>query len=208
MIYEVNRGQWAIPRLRKLLEIFCPRIRRSKTLRFPTRLPAWAARTLSINARRLEGDSASQEMILLAIETKQKRTGPFEKILLPEKNRLPRGNLAGKEPRMKVKNPRPRKVDGLRARAEGSLRHGHKGDGKLAEDADRTLHELQVHQIELQMQNEELRRTQEQLEEACERYANLYDFAPCAYLTLGSKGEIREANLAAATLLGTGAAAS
>ncbi|HEY0255978.1 MAG TPA: PAS domain S-box protein [Candidatus Methylacidiphilales bacterium] len=104
---------------------------------------------------------------------------------------------------MKTKIPRPRKVDALRARAEGSLRHGRKGAASpAAKDVDRTMHELQVHQIELQMQNEELRRTQEQLEEACERYANLYDFAPCAYLTLGVKGEIREANLAAANLLG------
>jgi len=104
---------------------------------------------------------------------------------------------------MKTNHPRPRKLDGLRARAEGSLRRHRKGAASLSRnDVQRTMHELQVHEIELQMQNEELRRTQEQLEEACERYAHLYDFAPCAYLTLGANGEIREANLAAANLLG------
>ena len=104
---------------------------------------------------------------------------------------------------MKTKNHRPRKLDGLRARAEGSLRRNRKGAAPPpGNDARRTLHELQVHEIELQMQNEELRRTQQELEEACERYAHLYDFAPCAYLTLGANGEIREANLAAAHLLG------
>ena len=104
---------------------------------------------------------------------------------------------------MKTKSPRPRKLDGLRARAEGSLRRARKNPARLSgDDVHRTLHELQVHEVELQMQNEELRRTQEELQEACERYAHLYDFAPCAYLTLGPNGEIREANLAAAHLLG------
>ena len=104
---------------------------------------------------------------------------------------------------MKTKTARPRKLDGLRARAEGSLRRAGKQKVNLAgDDMRRTVHELQVHEIELQMQNEELRRTQEELQEACARYANLYDFAPCAYLTLGANGEIREANLAAAHLLG------
>jgi PAS domain S-box-containing protein len=104
---------------------------------------------------------------------------------------------------MKTNSRRPLKIDGLRARAEGSLRKTGKRPAQLTgEEMQRTVHELQVHEIELQMQNEELRRTQQELEEACERYAHLYDFARCAYLTLGAKGEIREANMAAATLLG------
>lgn len=104
---------------------------------------------------------------------------------------------------MKAAASRPRKIDDLRARAEKSVRKtGEKELVGSAEDAQKTLHELQVHEIELQMQNDELRRTQLELEETTERYAHLYDFAPCGYLSLTASGEIKEANLTAATMLG------
>ncbi len=64
------------------------------------------------------------------------------------------------------------------------------------------LHELRVHQIQLEMQNEELRRTQLDLDAARARYFDLYDLAPIGYLTLSEPGLILEANFAAATLLG------
>ena len=64
------------------------------------------------------------------------------------------------------------------------------------------IHELQVHQIELEMQNEQLRQTQAELEAALTKYTDFYDFAPVAYLTLDERGLILEANLTAATMLG------
>ena len=64
------------------------------------------------------------------------------------------------------------------------------------------VQELRVHQIELEMQNEELRQAQESIAEARDRYADLYDFAPVGYFTLNRKGKITELNLTGAGLLG------
>jgi len=72
------------------------------------------------------------------------------------------------------------------------------------EDMRRTLHELHVHQIELEMQNEELRRTQVELAASKASYVDLYDFAPVGYLTVSGKGLIVKANLPAADMLGVG----
>jgi two-component system, cell cycle sensor histidine kinase and response regulator CckA len=85
-----------------------------------------------------------------------------------------------------------------RARAEEALVMG----TLPPQDARQLLHELRVHEIELELQNEELRRAQIELEAERTRYFDLYDLAPVSYFTLNHDGIIVEANLTAATLLG------
>ncbi len=75
-------------------------------------------------------------------------------------------------------------------------------DALSGESTKKILHELRVHQIELEMQNEELCRSQVELDRSKARYFDLYDLAPVGYLTLNAKGLIQEANLKAANLLG------
>ena len=94
----------------------------------------------------------------------------------------------------------------LRHLAEERLRAGKPSVARPAPDEhaayDRSVYELQVHQIELEMQNEELRRVQHELEVALTEYEELYDFAPMGYLTLDGKGSILKVNLAGAVMLG------
>jgi PAS domain S-box-containing protein len=92
----------------------------------------------------------------------------------------------------------------LRRRAEmkAIAEEGKTRKTRYPEEGERALHELRVHQIELEMQNEELLRTQTDLEAARTRLSELYDQAPAGYLTVGEKGEIREANLTAVMMLG------
>jgi signal transduction histidine kinase len=66
----------------------------------------------------------------------------------------------------------------------------------------RLLHELEVHQVELEMQNAELRRARDETESALERYTDLYDFAPVGYFTLYRDGAISAVNLTGAGMLG------
>ena len=65
------------------------------------------------------------------------------------------------------------------------------------------LHELQVHQVELDLQDEELRRSRSELEAALARQVQLYDFAPLGYLTVDRATAVRELNLTAAGMLGS-----
>lgn len=105
---------------------------------------------------------------------------------------------------------RPNKIDDsaeMRRRAEARLRDqqirpGSPIENQASEAAPRRLlHELEVHQIELEMQNEELAEARDKTEALLEKYTDLYDFAPVGYLTLDQGGNIIEANLAAANLL-------
>lgn len=72
----------------------------------------------------------------------------------------------------------------------------------LSVESNRLLHELQVHQVELEMQNNELRQSRQELEASRERYVALFDTAPVGYLTIIEQGDILEANLTVASLLG------
>ena len=69
------------------------------------------------------------------------------------------------------------------------------------EDINELIHELEVHQIELEIQNEELRQSQLDLEAARDKYANLYNFAPVGYFSISDKRLILDANFVCATLL-------
>ena len=95
------------------------------------------------------------------------------------------------------------------ADSAGTLRS--EAEVKLATETPATLqdipavdlvHEIQVHQIELEMQNESLRRMQIELEKSLDRYRDLYDFSPVGYLTLDKVGRISQINLTGASLLG------
>ena len=100
-------------------------------------------------------------------------------------------------------DPKDRSSDltDLRRRAEEQLQAESIPEEELSPAAAaRLIHELRVHRIELEMQNEELRLSQARLEESCSKYADLYDFAPVGYLTLDKLGLVLEANFTAATL--------
>ncbi|MCX6637306.1 MAG: PAS domain S-box protein, partial [Acidobacteria bacterium] len=91
-----------------------------------------------------------------------------------------------------------------RRRAQERLRERQAESGlpRTEEDGQKLLHELQVHQIELEMQNEELQRAEAEVQATLARNADLYDFAPVGYFTLAGDGTIREVNLTGAALLG------
>lgn len=96
----------------------------------------------------------------------------------------------------KRENSELKKASELRKRAEAKFKEKPALPAKLAElRTQELIEELRVHQIELEMQNEELRRTQAVVEESRAKYSDLYDFAPIGYLSLDREGIIKEANL-------------
>jgi PAS domain S-box-containing protein len=93
--------------------------------------------------------------------------------------------------------------DMTRAQLVARLRELESGAVSAAyDDMQKVVHDLEVHQVELEMQNRELRESQALLEESRTRFAELYDFAPVVYLTLDEEGRMLEANLTAASLFG------
>ncbi|MEI8372104.1 MAG: ATP-binding protein [Planctomycetota bacterium] len=102
-------------------------------------------------------------------------------------------------------DPHSGQATALRQRAEEEITAREAGESEVfsLEETQHAIHELRVHQIELEMQNDELRKAHAELEAAKARYFDLYDLAPVGYCTLSEQGLILEANLTAATLLGT-----
>jgi PAS domain-containing protein len=92
----------------------------------------------------------------------------------------------------------------LREKAEEKLKEKQKKTDIPENETDvkRLLHELQVHQIELEMQNDELHQAYETAEAALKKYTILYDFSPMGYFTLNSDGRICELNFTGAEILG------
>jgi diguanylate cyclase (GGDEF)-like protein/PAS domain S-box-containing protein len=106
---------------------------------------------------------------------------------------------------MEIKPDKPFKNNNLRRKAEEKLKlkrqsHPHSDFSEI--NSQRLMHELEVHQIELEMQNEELHRIQEELEASQLRYFDLFDLAPVGYLVLDEKKIVTDANFTVSTLLG------
>jgi PAS domain S-box-containing protein len=89
-----------------------------------------------------------------------------------------------------------------RAEARHTLNYANSEAARTEVDTERLVHELQVHQIELEIQNEELQRTRAEVEAGLEQYTDLYDYAPVGYFTLAKDGRINQSNLKGANLLG------
>jgi PAS domain S-box-containing protein len=87
------------------------------------------------------------------------------------------------------------------AEEEYARNQANKIESPIEVDAKKLLHELEVHRIELEMQNEELTRAKEQADLATEKYTGLYDFAPSGYFTLSRDGKIIELNLSGTQIL-------
>ncbi|MBN1473481.1 MAG: sigma 54-interacting transcriptional regulator [Syntrophaceae bacterium] len=99
---------------------------------------------------------------------------------------------------------KPKTAAGLRRAAQEKLRakKSRVALPRSRESAQKLVHELQVHQIELEMQNAELKQTRTELEASLDKYSELYDFAPVGYFTFDVQLRILEANLTGAKLLG------
>ncbi len=101
------------------------------------------------------------------------------------------------------KRKQPGPLAALRRNAEKKLKSETARLQELSSiDLKKLVHELGTHQIEIEMQNEELRRAQAELESSRAGYADLYDFAPAGYFTFDRRGLIKEVNLAGAVMLG------
>ena len=91
----------------------------------------------------------------------------------------------------------------LRAEEHPEVKELERRTPQTGDETRRLLHELQVHQVEMEVQNAELQRTREEFELSRNKYAELYELAPVGFFTFDRQGVIREVNLTGARLLGT-----
>ncbi len=101
-----------------------------------------------------------------------------------------------KNPAKKTRAGKPKALPAVKRKTESQR------SGNSTALSDRLLHELQVHQVELEAQNQELREAHALLEESRDRYADLYDLAPIGYVTLTAGGLVQGINLPGAAMLG------
>lgn len=99
------------------------------------------------------------------------------------------------------KNSQAQRFDRLRSQAEELIKNRPASAPHASTDILELIHELTVHQMELEIQNEELKRAQQELSDLFGQFEDLYEFAPCGYLNLNPKGLITRINLAGVTLL-------
>ena len=104
--------------------------------------------------------------------------------------------MSGKRVRGRSKDELVRELQKLKTAARRSA------DAAREPNRERLIHELRLHEVELEMQNQELKEVHARLEESTARYADLYEFAPVGYCTLGLDGRIGKINLTASALLG------
>ena len=128
-----------------------------------------------------------------------------------DKHQQPMASDGPADPRVSLNEMKlPPMMAELYSRAEAQLRKRpqtkkpNASDAQAVVDNRRLLHELQVHQVELEMQNAELQESRDRMEVLLEKYTDLYDFAPVGYLSLDEQGRVLEANLTGAALLGLG----
>jgi len=97
----------------------------------------------------------------------------------------------------------PLDLANLRRRAEARVRERQLQPRPVEPDLQRLVQELEIHQVELELQNEELREARVELESSLARYTEIFDFAPIGYATISLDGTLHEVNHSAARLLGS-----
>ena len=107
-----------------------------------------------------------------------------------------------RKPKTAATTDKLRRLAEAKLRKQGKARWSRAAVTKLTAGSQRLLHELQVHQVELEMQNTELQEARDRMEATVEKYTDLYDFAPVGYFSLDEQARILEVNLTGAALLG------
>ena len=192
LLYEIGQRQWDIPELRQLLEDILPKNTHVRRLPGGTRFSGRRAQGSSAQCPRESHRKASQE-------SDPAGDGGHHGIL--GSARTTQGAAMSEKENA---DSRPSQAADLRQEAERRLHNKNAPpvEGMAEVDVRALLHELQVHQIELEMQNEELLSAQAAVQEVSDKYHDLFDFAPIGYFRLDEQGRILEVNLAGAALLG------